>query len=221
MLIRKIKKVFFKVCLYFASDFMLALGKIKIIEADLEEDRKKAYRLRFDIYKRYDYIAARDFEDNMLTDKEDDHSTIFLTLKNNRPVATVRLVSGSKEEEFPIFKIYNVDKKNFSLPLSSACELSKLVMDNLENRWVRFWIWMGLIKRMIRTSKEKKLDYWMFFISEKIDDKINDLFCTETFKITCLPPTDENMDTRKYMINYFRIRNAKPYYLKVGEIGKI
>ena len=73
------------------------LKGLRIIEVYNENETKKVFRLRYDVYSKNGYIELSQFPNRLLHDKDDENSISFLALKGRRPVGTVRLTLGREK----------------------------------------------------------------------------------------------------------------------------
>ncbi|MDI6603369.1 MAG: GNAT family N-acyltransferase [Patescibacteria group bacterium] len=202
----------------FLVDFVLKLKGIKIIEAKTEEEKEMIYKLRYEIYKDCGYINPEDFPDKELKDEDDKHSINYLALENNKPVGTVRLILGNKKEDFPTFRMWNIDFNKFSVPFSKIGEISKLcIVNSSKNK--KFWIWLGMMKKIYKKNKITNLNYWIFFSSFQLRLEINKKFNTPIHSIPYLKEIEKNLREREIMKGYFKILNPLPFFLKIEEIG--
>ena len=184
--------------------------------------KKVVYRLRYQIYKEYGYIDPADFPNGEMRDEDDDHSISFLALKNNQPVGTIRLIYGQKKEDFPTFRMWNVDFSKFSVPFSKIGEISKFGIVNSKNlKNLKFWIWLGMMKRAYKWSKKLGLTCWVFVTSSKIVSDIKKKFYTPVHPFFTLKETELNIKERKVVAGFFQKFNPFCYFLNLKEVGKI
>jgi len=202
----------------FLVDFLLKLKRVKIIEAKTDEEKEMVYKLRYDIYNECDYIDPKDFPDKKLKDEDDNHSISYLALRKNNPVGTVRLVLGNKKEDFPTFRMWNVDFDKFSAPIPKIGEISKLCIKKSERRC---WIWLGMMKKVFQKSKLLNCDYWVFSGSFYIGSRVNKKFNTPVYSIPYLKETEMNLKERIVVLNFFESFSPSAYFLKVKEIATL
>jgi len=206
----------------FLTDFFLKIKRIKIIEVKTDEQKKVVYKLRYQVYKEYGYIDSKDFQTGEMKDEDDKHSINFLALKNNQPVGTIRLIYGQKREDFPTFRMWNVDFSKFSVPFSKIGEISKFCIVNSKNlKNLKFWIWLGMMKKVYEWSKKLGLICWMFVTSSKIKSDIKKKFYTPVHPFFTLKETELNIKERKVVAGFFQKFNPFCYFLNLKEIGKI
>ncbi|MFA5742631.1 MAG: hypothetical protein WCX77_03500 [Candidatus Paceibacterota bacterium] len=200
-------------------DPILMIEGIKVIEAKTNEEKEMVYHLRYKIYSEHRYVDSKIFPNKKMQDEEDSHSISFLATKKGVPVGTLRLVLGDKPIDFPTFRMYDIDIDKFPLQLSNTGEISKLAITKKNLSVQRYWVWLGLIKTAYKKSKELKLNNLIFFVSEKLNLRINKIFCTPTHLIPLLPETEGTIKQRRYMANYFKIKKAQPYFATFSEKG--
>jgi len=202
-------------------DLLLKIYGVKIVEAKTEEQKKAVYRLRYQIYKEYGYIDPADFPNGEMRDEDDDHSISFLALKNNQPVGTIRLIYGQKKEDFPTFRMWNVDFSKFSVPFSKIGEISKagIIKPKKKLNRKKRWIWLEMIKIIYQKCKMMNLDYCVFTSHYKMKSFVEKILNTPVYSIPCLKKAKIESKERKLMSNRFKSLNPLPYFVKVKEFG--
>ena len=203
----------------FLIDFILKLKRIKIIEAKTDQEKKMVYRLRYDIYNECGYIDPKDFPDKKLKDEDDKHSISYLALRKNKPLGTVRLVLGNKKEDFPTFRMWNVDFDKFSGPVSKVGEISKLCVKKI-NRRERLML-LKMIKTIYQKCETLNVDSCLFTSSHKIKSTTEKIFNTQVYLIPYLEETKMNLKERIVILNFFESFNPSAYFVKVKEFGKL
>lgn len=203
----------------FFVDFVLKLKGIKIIEAKTDKEKKMVYRLRYNIYREYKYINSDDFPDKELKDEEDKHSIIYIVFRKNKSIGTFRFIIGDKKEDFPIFRMCNVNFKKFIALFSKIGEVSKLGVIKSENK--KHLIWFKMITIIYWKSKRLDLDYCLFFSPCKMKMLTEKKLNTRVDIIPCLKETKENLEERKLMSNYFKSLDPLACFSRVKDFGKL
>lgn len=102
-------------------------NELTIKEAITPEQRAEAFRIRYQVYKDANYIddSSAGVHNDQFTDAYEDHSTIFLLMKNDLAVGTIRITPTSKGE-LPIEHYLNL--KDDLEKYKNSCEFSRFAL---------------------------------------------------------------------------------------------
>ena len=200
----------------FLADFFLKLKRVKIIEAKTDEEKEMVYKLRYEIYEKSGYVKQKNFPNKKLKDEDEGHSISYLALRKNKPVGTVRLVLGNKKEDFPTFRMWNVDFDKFPFLTSNIGEISKLGIKKSEGKSL---IWLGMMKKVLKKSKELDSWYWVFNTNSNVIKPIEKKLNTSVSFLPILKDTPDNLKERVAIKEFLKCFDVFPCFVKVKAIG--
>lgn len=171
------------------------------------------YHLIWEVYgveKKYFNPDKFSIED--LKDEYDKYAVQIGAFDGENIIGAVRIILPSAEG-FYVENDFNVDLPKVSY--EKMAEISRFaVLKQYRNQLISF----GLLKKAFEISRQRKIEYWIVVVPEKIKNHFS-----KSFGINFYPPktkelTEEQKKVREKMINYYKTCNPSVFLISLKEI---
>jgi len=125
--------------------------------AKTEEERKKCFRVRYEVYAEVGYINPKDYQNKLLIDEYDKYSTIFMGVKDEEVVGTLRATEDS-ELGFQMEKIFKEEVVKLRKNCKKIIETSRIMALSTQ----RYKIALGLINLAYLFAKQQEITDYCF-----------------------------------------------------------
>ncbi len=183
----------------------LAGYEFKIAQTQFELDA--VYKLSWDIYgNEFKYINPDEYPGSKYSDKYDKYSVVFICLRKNMVIGTLRLILDSPlgfylERDFPIVSPHVLR--------TTIAELSRFVVLKKYRGGTQF-VSFGLLQAAIKFNKTKGIMYWYVLMGKRIK-KSFDKYGINIEPLAYTALTEQQLQERKLMEEYYKVVNPLPY----------
>jgi hypothetical protein len=199
--------------IFIVLNYLRLLG-FKFFIAKSEDDLKKVFLIRYQVYLNEGYIKKDICKDGYWKDAYDDYSINFLaTNKKNEAVGAFRLTLNS-EIGFPVENYFNL--ADLKIDKKSIAEPTRVVVKK-EYRGNKRLVLFGLGAVAYRYCIKHNISFWYGTLPEKLVKSFKH-FGIEYIPVSEGEPTEKNLLSRKEIEGYFNQKKLRPYLANLRQI---